>query len=196
MTDLAMCIKGSKQSGVNFLANSPVSIGVTVDGVGPINSGERVFGAAIRICHGQERGKVMLLGVAFVVAITGDLEFPPEGSVLDDEETWQCERAKNWDPTRNEGGEGDGVVDRDDSSVATDITEQVVVSIGSCVLEWIFWASGRLSGNVSMTTRVFVLQYITARGLAVILQTLVEEGLVVMVKMVTADVDGDGGPLD
>jgi len=60
---------------------------VTVDGAGPINFGERVFGAAIRICHGQERGKVMLLGVAFVVAVAGDLEFPPEGSVLDDEES-------------------------------------------------------------------------------------------------------------
>jgi len=60
---------------------------VAVDGAGPINSGERVFGAAIRICHGQERGKVMLLGVAFVVAVTGDLKFPPESSILDDEES-------------------------------------------------------------------------------------------------------------
>jgi len=59
---------------------------MAVDGAGPINSCERVFGAAIRICHGQKRGKVMLLGVAFLVAVTGDLEFPPERSILDDEE--------------------------------------------------------------------------------------------------------------
>ncbi|KOM33071.1 hypothetical protein LR48_Vigan01g262700 [Vigna angularis] len=109
-----------------------VSIRVTVDGAGPINSGECVFGAAIRICHGQERGKVMLL--------------------------------ENWEPTRNEGEEGDGAVDRDDLSVATNMTEPVVVSVGSCVLEWIFWASGRLSDNVSTGTMVFVLRLITAIG--------------------------------
>ncbi|BAU02456.1 hypothetical protein VIGAN_11199400 [Vigna angularis var. angularis] len=102
-----------------------VSIRVTVDGAGPINSGECVFGAAIRICHGQERGKVMLLEVAFVVAVTGDLEFPLEGSVLDDEARWRHVRAKNWEPTRNEGEEGDGAVDRDDLSVATNMTEPV-----------------------------------------------------------------------
>ncbi|RDX81238.1 hypothetical protein CR513_38108, partial [Mucuna pruriens] len=81
MTDLAMRIKGSKQSGVNFLANK-----MAVDGASPINPGESVFGAAIRVGHGQESGKIMLLRVAIVVAVTGDLEFPPEGSVLDDEE--------------------------------------------------------------------------------------------------------------
>ncbi|KAG2397629.1 Zeatin O-glucosyltransferase [Vigna angularis] len=44
------------------------------------------------------------------------------------------------------------------------MTEPVVVSVSSCVLEWIFWASGRLSGNVSTGTMVFVLRLITAIG--------------------------------
>lgn len=63
-----------------------VGVGVAVDGAGPIDPCKRVFGAAIGVEHGQERGKVVFLGVALVVAVARDLEFPPERAVLDDEE--------------------------------------------------------------------------------------------------------------
>lgn len=64
----------------------PVSVRMTVDGAGPINPGERVFGAAIRIRHGQQGRKIMLLRVAFIVTVTRDLEFLPQGPILDDDQ--------------------------------------------------------------------------------------------------------------
>ena len=64
----------------------PVSVRMAVDGAGPVNTRERVFGASIRIRHGQQGRKIMLLGVTLIVTVTRDLEFPPKCPVLNDDE--------------------------------------------------------------------------------------------------------------
>lgn len=55
-----------------------VGVGVAAHAAGPINPGQSVAGAPIRILHRQKRRKIMLLRVARVQVVAGKLKLPPQ----------------------------------------------------------------------------------------------------------------------
>lgn len=59
----------------------PIGVRVAADTPGPIDPGQGIPGAPIRVLHGQQRRKIVLLRVARVQIVARQLKLPPQPPV-------------------------------------------------------------------------------------------------------------------